>query len=160
MARGKKQVDPDIMLPAQLARIHLLPAKKAPVVVVIRRKPTRLFPVYNAVGKSSFQPGLNSISSHSCQISSLPIRVGIKPAAIDTRLDDNAPTRLASGGSSQHQVRVKCRQLSSIRQMTPERQCRGTVPFRSESFAKEIRSPTCSVCADFTTTAAVSEFTI
>jgi hypothetical protein len=65
MAMGKKQVGPEIMLPAQLARIHLLPAKKAPVVVVIRRKPTRLFPVYNAVGKSSFQPGLNWISSRS-----------------------------------------------------------------------------------------------
>lgn len=31
------------MTPAQPARIHLLPAAKAPVVVVIRRKPSRLF---------------------------------------------------------------------------------------------------------------------
>ena len=33
------------MTPAQPARIHLLPAAKAPIVVAIRRKPSRLFHV-------------------------------------------------------------------------------------------------------------------
>ena len=33
------------MTPAKPARIHLLPAAKAPVVVVIRRKPSKLFHV-------------------------------------------------------------------------------------------------------------------
>lgn len=33
------------MLPAQPARMHLLPAKEAPVVVVLRRKPSRLYHV-------------------------------------------------------------------------------------------------------------------
>lgn len=46
------------MLPAAPARIHLLPAKEAPVVIVMRRKPSRLFHVLSLNTQTGhYEPG-------------------------------------------------------------------------------------------------------
>ena len=98
--------------------------------------------------------------------SNLPNLLVREPKEGWSATDDNAPISRSPGANNQHQVRVKCRQPFSIRQITAERHRWSTgvrsvsVPSRSTSLAKEIRFPTENFRADLTTIPPTSEFTI
>ena len=74
------------MTPAQPARIHLLPAAKAPVVVVIRRKPSKLFHIIRVdtvTGKAEHGAWFNG---------------KLYPGRCDVSFDGNWMVYLAMGG--------------------------------------------------------------
>jgi hypothetical protein len=52
------------------ARIHLLPAKEAPVVVIIRRKPSRLFHIVRIDTETgTYQRGSLKLYANRCDVS-------------------------------------------------------------------------------------------